>query len=298
MRAALMGLVLASAASSYAADEKRVAKPIEPPPAQTSASGARSTFDTASLEKAIREAIKEAGDKVDPHADEHAKKEGELVEYTRQLAVYTEDLKRFTLGLFLASTAMLIVAILQLCMFKKQLNQMEADGVSRPQIVVRQIHIWDKGAGRIFGPENKIPLLDPGDLIEVAVCAINIGSRDATVINSDCMVCWRDQKLTMNHPLWGNPNPNRLREVAWTAEIGRGNIKPVDESGAIHPSGTHVWMLSTQVPESDSSELYVIGIVSYQDKLGTRWSTSFARTYDRTTCEFEPYEDDNYEEAQ
>ena len=78
------------------------------------------------LEKAIRESVKEASDKHDPHADEHAKNEGELVEYTRQLAVETDRLAKFTLGLLIATCVLAAIAIGQLVMFALQLHVMRS----------------------------------------------------------------------------------------------------------------------------------------------------------------------------
>ena len=82
-------------------------------------------LDTTSLEKTIRDAVREAGEKHDPHAVDHAKAEGHLVEYTRQLAVETDRLAKFTLWLVGATGVLAFIAIWQLGMFWLQLKVMK-----------------------------------------------------------------------------------------------------------------------------------------------------------------------------
>jgi hypothetical protein len=64
-------------------------------------------LDTSSLEKAIRESIKEASEKTDPYAGEKIKSDRKLVEYSGQLAYFTNWL--------------VIVATIQACLFVWQL---------------------------------------------------------------------------------------------------------------------------------------------------------------------------------
>lgn len=115
--------VLAQAASQPASKHGTTSAPKSKAKQNQSTPG----LDTSSLEKTIREVVKEASEKHDPHADAHLQSEGHLVEYTRQLAVDTNRLAKFTLWLFAVTGLMVLVVAGQLWMFKRQLGLMEAD---------------------------------------------------------------------------------------------------------------------------------------------------------------------------
>jgi len=96
-----------------------------------------------------------------------------------------------------------------------------------PRLRVNGIHIWEKGKGGPFNPENKPPPLIVGTHIEGAVMTVNFGRESATIVRSDCLAVWWNGPLPMSHPLWGHSQKNEV----WPYEDIKPDYKLIKSSG-------------------------------------------------------------------
>ncbi len=138
-------------------------KPVAPKNQQAEQPKGNPSFDTSSLEKTIREAVKEATEKPDPHADEKAKADRQLVEYTGELAAFTKWLVAATILL----AAIAIWQGVQL-MRTVDLGREEFIAAHRPRIILR-----DSTTEQFMG-----------ELIVVEYILSNVGDAPATIVSS------------------------------------------------------------------------------------------------------------------
>ncbi|MDQ6867841.1 MAG: hypothetical protein M3178_05395 [Pseudomonadota bacterium] len=227
-------------------------------------------------------------EKASTHQDDHQKKKWCNGPWWFQ---QNDPTVRLTGWLTTYTFLLVIVAGLQFCALE-QTDQRMRDQLTLtfpPRIKINNVHIWDKGAGSVLNPNNKEPTFIPGTTIDGAVFALNSGREYAYIIDTYCELSWID-KNTM--PPEG---------ITWykrdTISIAKWHPKddiPLINSGEkeIAPGAVRRWELEKDVPETVSQkDLFVIGYISYQDRLKTRRAIYFARKYDPATRRFFPVGD-------
>ena len=158
-----------------------------------------------------------------------------------------------------------------------------------PKIKISSIHIWERYSGSILDHNNKKPTFIPGTIIDCSVFAYNDGRESAYLVGTYCELSWIDKNTI---PPIG---------ITWykgdTIGVPKWHPKedyPLINSGEkeLVPGAIRRWELEVKVPETVyEKDLFVIGYISYQDRLKTRRAIVFARKYDPATRRFSPVDD-------
>jgi hypothetical protein len=123
---------------------------------------------------------------------------------------------------------------------------------------------------------------------------IEIGRDGATIKDAVCMVYWREGSLPMLRPyLVSNPE-SRCDPLVIVVPDTK---KIVSDGDIMMPGNIATWRFKTVVPKNYSEKmfLYILGFVSFSDKLtGNRYSL-FARRYDPGEQRFVPVNNPDYE---
>jgi hypothetical protein len=235
-----------SAASEVAPSNKTIANSTQ----QTQQSNESIKFDTSSLEKAIRESIKEASEKPDLHADEKVKTDEDMAKYTKQLSFYTCWLVVFT-------AILALVAIWQGVQLKRSLDLAREEFISthRPKIILRNFQIGDR----------EIP---DGKPINVTFIAQNIGDSVGKVvqIRSATVILDSKEKIPTDFSfLHSDPFQFSLKSGEKELFPANGNSAPEkNESVAVYIG---------------SKAFYCLGLLVYEDAVGTKRETGYCRRY-------------------
>jgi hypothetical protein len=159
-----------------------------------------------------------------------------------------------------------------------------------PKININSIHIWGKGNGSFLNPENK----GPGTIIEGSVFAVNYGREVAYLVGTYCELSWIDKNTIppIGITWYKGDKPSVAK---WHLKEGFPDyplINSESDNKELSPGAIRRWELDVTVPETVwQKDLFVIGYISYQDRLKTLRAIVFARKYDPISRRFSPVAD-------
>lgn len=164
----------------------------------------------------------------------------------------------------------------------------------RPKFIVTNIHIWNKGKGRIFNSSNEYPTFNVGDGIEGAAIAENVGG-EATEITGYCLPYWSKGPLPMFHPGWNFPM-DKQTWFAFEPKKTTSPIRPAPNEHIVESGEPAKCEISTVVDQSErGADFYILGHIAYLDKLGLKHDVKFARKYVPSERRFVASDDTSYE---
>jgi hypothetical protein len=198
-------------------------------------------------------------------------------------------IRKWTAVLAISGVFAALFAAFTLSAIRGQLEDMLAATAraERPHLVVSQLHIWDKGKGRIFNPHNPLPTFGE-NFIQGAAFATNVGNSTAIITGSICLTFWHVGPLSMNHPAWDPGPENPMKSFQMVApDYPFNSITDQVRSGEAARCS-----IEDRVQWGD---FYIIGAIIYTDKTQRKYHTLFSRRYNRTEYRFEASTDKNYE---
>lgn len=286
MRKILTVVALCALGVAFAAsDQPNEGKTAANPKGETKQRASDVKFDTTPLEKAIRESIRDASGKHDPHADQRLKNEGNIAKDTAQLAVSTEDLSRFTLFLAILTGLLASVAVVQLCMFWKQLGLMKEGAKDARDVAEAAKASADAakiGADAVMASERawvRLTFLPPG---------LKIESKGRVSVSASIKNAGRTPALVTDIYISGT-----VREHGNPLEVDfftRDFVDPVDRR---KPSGflvsgdsiSEIKSLPLRDPQrqeimDSAKRLWVYGWVDYRDAFGRPFRSFTVRMYE------------------
>jgi hypothetical protein len=208
-------------------------------------------------------------------------------------AIATVAIACLTISIACDSTRQADIANGTLAAVQGQLNEMSKQSKSfrdqltlayPPKLVAAEFHMWKKGEGNPENPNNKIPSLTPGTENEGTIYVVNTGREVATILDSDLVATWRTLPLNMFNPAWEEQHSNRLS--LYEKKPPRFDLKVTPKQFDLSPGEAARWVFGKIVPNGEMGTFYVIGRVTYQDRLGTRHDLAFARKYDPANGRF------------
>lgn len=177
-----------------------------------------------------------------------------------------------------------VVVALLLTRSANRLSQREFLAVYGPKVTVGNIHAWNEGCGSLLSPDCLPLKFAAGEEISIAVVASNVGSADAHIIQAECYACWA-AGISMIKPNWLKRGQSKLKGIIW-------NDSPrLDDSHslkAIKPAHAAAWQWKETVRDGVLFDLYVMGMLRYQDRLGNEFISEFAHRFDRKHGRFVP----------
>jgi hypothetical protein len=232
-------------------------------------------------------------------------------------AAAERGLTAFTRNLWIATCALVFVAVVQAGLFVWQLvllNRSVTDAktaanaanasaeaakleayaaqrmlvlAQRPKLRVRNVVV------KYPVPHHRQPfrLFEPGQPVSGQFYVVNIGGTVARVTEGDCRVYWTEQSLPMERPYEGQ----EIKTVIppYKLEAGQSNPVSFQSRNIMGPEGDDIRRFAS------NWRLYVMGWIAYTDDLNNPRRTAFCREYRQIPHSVEgrffPIDDPDYE---
>lgn len=160
-----------------------------------------------------------------------------------------------------------------------------------PRLRATRPRIWTKPTDGSAETRSVPPRMIAGERIGGRIWAINYGRESAVIVDTDCVARWYADGVPMDTPYPNEVPGLRLRLLHPTTG------EPVTE---LAPGEIGRFFFECEVPhdfkgKKDKRRLYVLGMITFRDRLDTHRAVFFARRYSLKRKRFVYVKDPEYE---
>jgi hypothetical protein len=211
------------------------------------------------------------------------------------LVKYTEELARFTKGLFIATVilgtatiGLLVAATFQARLTRKSISLASAELISthRPKLRIRRIILT--GFFERFDAE----MISHGDDVNAEITIVNVGGTPANIVDSRYRIYFYQDRIPLEIPYEDPPARLQLTDEKRILAVGQHQTFEMTGKAVLKDAGEGMRVMRQFASENWS--MAIVGEITYRDDLGRNRITGFLRGWKREGY-FVPAENPAYE---